>query len=254
VSADTGLVGGVNSIVVGPADAPLTVVYFHGGGYRMGSAGGWVPFAKSLSVAAAARVVLPDYRLAPEDPFPAALHDAAAVYEAMLVEVGSDGFVVAGDSAGGGLAAAVILAAMASGVAPPAAFFAISPWLDLTVRAETFQSRSESDRLFSAESARAAAELYLQGEHPDHPLVSPLFAELAIFPRSLLLAGTAEVLLDDSLSFAARLARAGVSVDLHVAAGMGHVWPVLFPDTPQAQQAMSVISSFLTQARVAQSS
>jgi acetyl esterase/lipase len=235
--------GRVPAFVGEPLAPVCTFVYLHGGGYRLGEAAGWIPFASRIASAASARVVLVDYKLAPEHPFPSALHDVVHAYD----EVREHGLpvVVGGDSAGGGLAAALAVACVASGVEGPAGLVLLSPWLDLTVEASTFESRRDRDLLFSAEAATTAADSYLQGVAPDDPLASPLFADLAGFPPTLLFAGGAEVLLEDTLAFASRLGRADVTFECHVAHDMQHVWPTIFPDLPESRRALSDIVEFV---------
>ena len=128
--------GRVQAFVCEPDEPTSTFLYLHGGGYRLGEAAGWIPFAARLATATSARVVLVDYKLAPEHPFPAAIHDVVAAYD----DVRAQGLpvVVGGDSAGGGLAAALAVACVESGVEVPAGLVLLSPWLDLTVRAATF--------------------------------------------------------------------------------------------------------------------
>jgi acetyl esterase/lipase len=231
----------VQCIVCGLERTRPVVVYLHGGAYRVGKPGGWVAFGTALADVSDACVVIVDYALAPEQPFPAALHDVAAVVDALID--GDHRVVLAGDSAGGGLAAAVTGAAADS--VPLAGLCLISPWLDLTVSAGTYDSRATTDELFSADSARQAAALYLQGHDARDPLASPLFADVRHFPATVVFAGGHEVLLDDALTFAQHLARAGVSVDLHVRTGMQHVWPLLFPDLDESKWAVRVIGEFV---------
>jgi acetyl esterase/lipase len=240
--------GRVQAFVCEPAAPVCTFVYLHGGGYRLGEAANWVPFASRLANAAAARVVLVDYKLAPEHPFPSAIHDVAAAYD----DVRAHGLpvVVGGDSAGGGLAAALTVACVDSGVEVPAGLVLLSPWLDLTVEASTYESRRSRDQLFSAEAATEAADSYLQGVAPDDPLASPLFADLSGFPPTLLFAGGAEVLLEDTLAFASQLGRADVTFECHVARGMQHVWPTIFPDLVESQRALSDIVEFVARVTV----
>jgi epsilon-lactone hydrolase len=235
--------GRSSAYVCEPPDPACILVYLHGGGYRLGEAAGWIPFAARLAVAVPARVVLLDYKLAPEHPFPSAIHDAVAAYD----DVREDGLpvVVAGDSAGGGLAAALVVACGRAGVEAPAGLVLLSPWLDLTVQATTYESRRASDQLFSSDSATEAADAYLQGVAADEPLASPLFAELDNFPPTLLFAGGAEVLLEDTLRFAHRLALADVSVECHVAHGMQHVWPTIQPELVESQRAVRDIARFV---------
>jgi len=231
-------------VVCEPPSPAGTIAYFHGGGYRLGSAAGSTAWGSRLAKATGSRVVVVDYRLAPEIPFPAAVHDAAAVYDALRAESGGAVFA-GGDSAGGGLAAALAVACVSAGFAPPDALVLLSPWLDMTCSSDTFESRAATDQLFSKQSATEAASMYLQGHDPEDALVSPLFADLDGFPPSIILAGGHEVLLDDALGFGSRLARAGVSVETHIVRGMQHVWPTLFPDLPESARALQVIAGFV---------
>lgn len=248
-------VGGVACTVTTPAvaEASSVLLYFHGGGYRLGSAAGWVAYAARLTQASGAKVVLVDYRLAPEHPFPAALWDAACTYDVLTAPTAAPLPVyVGGDSAGGGLAAALIVACVTSGVPVPAGLIAISPWSDLRNVAGTFTTNAAKDTMVSTESLNGATALYCQGHDMADPLVSPHFADpavLAQFPaRNLVFAGGDEALLDDSLALAAALARAGRSVTLHVEAGMQHIYPVIFGDLPPSAAALAMMGRFLTQA------
>jgi monoterpene epsilon-lactone hydrolase len=237
-------IGGVECVVCQPSVFTSTVLYLHGGGYRLGAARSWISFATSVAAAANTQVVIVDYRLAPEHPFPAALHDAAAVYESLQADhVGP--LFVAGDSAGGGLAIALTLAASQSHQPRPDGLIALSPWADLTLRSETFATRAETDQFFPKDSAAEAAESYLQGAEPRDPLASPLLGDLANFPKTLLFAGGAETLLGDGLSLCAALVHAGTSVEAHFPAGMQHVWPTLFPDLPESINALAAITRFI---------
>jgi len=235
-------IGGVSCLVCEPPEWRRTIVHLHGGGFRLGHPRGWTGFASRLGMAAGARVIVPDYRLAPEHPFPCALHDVAAVYDALSRER-SGALLIGGDSAGGGLA--LSLAVAARGHAPAAAgVILISPWLDLTITAETYESCAGSDRMFPRELATNAANQYLQGQAADDPLASPLFADLAGLPPVLLFAGGAEVLLGDGIALARRLALAGVTVESHFVAGMQHVWPTLSPDLPESRAALDAMVRF----------
>ncbi len=237
------IVGQVACVICRPESPASTVLYLHGGGYRLGTPQSWVSFASKLATAANTRVIIPDYRLAPEHPFPAALHDAAAVFDALRDT--SDSLMVGGDSAGGGLATALVAACLLSDVAVPDALVVLSPWVDLTVTNDTFASRADTDQLFPRASADDAAEAYLQGVAADDPLASPLFTDLSGFPPSLVFAGGAETLLGDGLRLTTRLAEAGVSVEGHFPAGMQHVWPTLFPDLSESADAVEAIARFV---------
>jgi acetyl esterase/lipase len=227
-----------------PADAVGVIVHFHGGGYRLGSAAAWAPFGARLAASTGWSVLLPDYRLAPEHPFPAALHDAAAVYDAIVGET-PGAVVVSGDSAGGGLAAALVVAGRAAGRRRPDGLVLFSPWVDLGVTAPTFTTRAATDTLFSADAATAAAAAYLQGLDSHDPLASPLFADLTGLPPTLLFAATDEVLLDDAVAFTAALATAGVTVHAHLVAGVQHVWPTMIPDLRESAAALAAVAGFL---------
>ena len=245
VTVATTSVGGLDAVVCAPAEVRGTVLYFHGGGYRMGAPAAWTGFTGAVSVAGGARVVAVDYRLAPEHPFPAAVLDAVAAYDALLDYPNAGPFVVGGDSAGGGLALALVLACRSAGVESPAGVFALSPWADMTITAGTFVSRADTDQFFPRSSAHEAVDTYLQGHDAREPLASPALADLSGFPPTLLLAGGAETLLDDALAVATGVARGGASVELHAVAGMQHVWPMLFPDLPETAAAIDAIGRFV---------
>ena len=235
--------GGVPSVVLEPASVTRTVLYLHGGGYRLGHPTMWITFASRLARETSSRVVVPDYRLAPEDPYPAALHDVTAAYDEALAR--GLPVVVGGDSAGGGLAAALTLACPPSGREVPRALVLVSPWVDLTGRADTYRSRGETDQLFSLDAATVAADAYLQGVSPDEPLASPLFGDLSGFPPSLVFGGGDEVLLADAIELTSRLALAGVTVESHFVAGMQHVWVTLESDLPERAVAFADLVRFV---------
>jgi acetyl esterase/lipase len=244
VSAEEAEIGGVPCVVCSPASPARSLVYFHGGGYRLGSAVGWSTFGSSVASASNTRVVLVDYALAPEHPFPAALRDAIAVYDAVVADGGT--VYAGGDSAGGGLAAALTVACLQRGVPVPTGLVLISPWVDLTQTAGTYESRAQTDVMFGKESADDASALLLQGHDARDPLASPQFADVTGFPPTQIFAGGQETLLDDSLEFAARVARAGGAVELVVAPDEQHVYPTLAPDGDAGRAALAAIARFLT--------
>jgi monoterpene epsilon-lactone hydrolase len=234
-------IAGLRCFTATVARPSATILYCHGGGYRMGNPASWGAFARRLSEAAQATVVLPDYRLAPEHPFPAALQDTVAVYRA-LVQKGA--VFVAGDSAGGGLAAGLSIVAHAAGAAP-AGMIMISPMLDLTARNATYSTHAARDVMFSKTNVLECADLYLQGHPPDDPLVSPLVADPGSFPPAIIFIGGNEVMLGEAIAFTAGLGLSGVDVTLHISAGMAHIWPVLQPQTPQAADAVAMMAAFV---------
>lgn len=228
----------------GADDDPL-VVYFHGGGYRIASALAYRAFCSHLAFHAKVRVLNVHYRLAPENPFPAAVDDAVAAYRFALAQTSFRRIVLAGDSAGGGLTAAALYAAKRRGLPQPAGGVCLSPWADLTNSAATFQTRAEADKLFSLASATDAANLYLQGHDPKDPLASPALADLTGIARLLILVGDAEVLLDDAHNLGARARECGVTADVFVYPEMPHVWMTSYPAFPEAVQAVDQIANFI---------
>jgi len=234
-------VAGVSCLVCRPPAPQGRMIYLHGGGYRQCSAAAYRPFGTRLAAASRLTVVLVDYPLAPEQPFPNALHEVLTVLGAVRAD--RMPLLLGGDSAGGGLALASALVAAAMGVSLAGSVL-FSPWLDLTNSSSSFNSRAATDPLFSKESADEAAAAYLQGVSATNPLASPLFGDLEHAPPTLVLTSGAEVLLDDSLRLAAGLAAAGRPVQLHVTPGQWHVWPVLQPAEPASIKALHAVAAF----------
>ena len=239
--------GGVRCVILTPdAGWTATILYMHGGGFRLASANAYASFGSRLAAASGARVVLVDYRLAPEHPFPAAAEDSLAVYGALLAD-GTDpaSVVVAGDSAGGGLTMSVLVGARDRGMPLPAGGAPLSPWADLTNSGESYVTRADADKLFSMASATEAAALYLNGADPTHPLASPGLADLAGLPPLLIHVGDAEVLLDDARNLAARAEAAGIDVSFRIFPEMPHVWHLAYPAYPEAVDAVEEIVAFV---------
>jgi epsilon-lactone hydrolase len=226
-------------------DGDRGVLYLHGGAYTRGSIRSHGPMCGKLAVATGARVLGVDYRLAPEHPYPAAVDDALAAYRWLLGQgLDAERVAVAGDSAGGGLTAALLLAAREAGAPAPAGAVLLSPWTDLTLSGASMDRRAAEDPLCSRETLVPSAAAYAGAEDRACPLVSPLFGDLAGLPPLLVLVGTAEVLLDDSLRFAAAADAAGVDVTLVVEDDLLHVWP-LFPGVPEADAAVGTIGQWV---------
>jgi len=244
---DLGGVPGVRLEPPGAGDDLL--LYLHGGGYGGGSSRSHSELAARLARAAGAVAVLPDYRLAPEHSFPAALDDATAAYRALLAELDGDAsrLVVGGDSAGGGLAVAMCVALRDAGDPLPRALGLLSPWLDLTCSSPSWDERFEGDPVLD-HSLRTAAERYLGGADPRDPLCSPLFADLSELPSMLVMVGTHEILYDDAVSFAEETARTGTEVELEIGHELIHVWPI-FPITPEAVASTARIGRFFAASR-----
>lgn len=228
------------------AESRPVLVYFHAGGYTIGSITSHRPLATQLALATGARVLSVDYRLGPEHPYPAAVDDAMAAYRYVRkrgVEPGAIAF--AGDSAGGGLAAASLVALREAGEALPAAGVCMSAWFDLTLSGDSVKTRAAEDPVTRRDQLEMMAEAYLAGADPRAPTASPLFADLTGLPPLLIQVGTAEILLDDSTRLAERAEAAGVEVALEVWDEMIHAWHNFAPVVPEARQAIARVGEFL---------
>lgn len=216
------------------------LLYLHGGGYCIGSCRSYRDFAGRLARAAGTRTFVLEYRLAPENPFPAALDDALAAFRALTRSgVPAARIAVAGDSAGGGLALALTLALRDAGDPLPGAVIAFSPWTDLGLRGDSVAARAARDPILTPEGEHASARAYLGGRDPREPLASPLFANLAGLPRIAIHVGTEEILLDDSTRFAEKARAAGVAVTLRVWPGLWHNWQSLASILPEARRVIA---------------
>ena len=211
--------GSVRMLRFGSPHRPCaTVLHFHGGGFRQGCPEMIAPFASALAKHCNVDVLCPAYRLAPDHPFPAALNDGWNVI-ASDAHVGP--LILSGDSAGAGLAASLTADATTRRI-PIVGLCLLSPWLDLTVTSDCYEINAHTDTIFSCASAREAADLYLQGEAPRDPRVSPLFAPLAGFPPTFIGIGTGEVLADDARRMHAALCAIGIDATLHAVPQMEH--------------------------------
>jgi monoterpene epsilon-lactone hydrolase len=227
-------------------DAGRVLLFLHGGGFEFGSVRSDGELAARLGRAGGMRVLFPEYRLAPEHHFPAAIDDVVAAWRWLRTNQGldADSIAVAGDSAGGGLAVALLVAIRDAGEALPAAAVLMSPTVDLTSSGASMTERVEQDPLSTPDMLRQFAADYLAGADPRTPLASPLFASLAGLPPLLVLVGTADLLLSDSERLAAAAAEAGVDVALQIGEGLPHVYPIML-GTPEAAEATEQIGKFL---------
>ena len=227
------------------ADQNKVILYVHGGGYVMGSAGSHRDMTGRLSQAAGARVLSLNYRLAPEHPFPAPVDDAVAAYRWLLGQgIQAANIAIAGDSAGGGLALAALIAIRDAGEPLPAAGIGISPWVDMEGTGESMTTRAAVDPVVQKEGLLGMAKLYLGGADPKDPLAAPLHANLAGLPPLLIQVGDAETLLDDATRITERAQKADVDVTLKIWDEMPHVWHLFAPILPEGQQAIEEIGAF----------
>ncbi len=248
VAFETATVGGVpglwNHPDGGATDAAL--LYLHGGGYVIGSPDTHRNLTARLALALGCSVFSADYRLGPEHPHPAAVHDSVAAYRALLdAGFAPQRLAIAGDSAGGGLTLATLVALRDGGVALPAAAVAISPWTDLTLSGESMQTMAAADPMVTEPGLQRMAEWFLDGGDPRDPLASPLFAELEGLPPLFVLVGEVETLLDDARRFDERASAAGVDCTLEVYPEMVHVFPAFAGLFPEADAAIDDIAAFL---------
>lgn len=217
------------------------VLFLHGGAYNFGSLATYGDFVARIALASGARVLFASYRLAPEHPFPAALDDAFAVYEALTRVEDPARIVIAGDSAGGGLSVATMLRARERGLPLPRAAVLVCPWIDLT---DENHDEDPDDWLTGAWGA-AFGDAYRGALASDHPSLSPARAELAGLPPTLIQTGTAELLHPQIVTFARALAAAGVRVELEEARDMVHDWHLLATVYPPARAAFESIGRFI---------
>src|SRR6202022_3819458 len=233
--------GGVPTaeITVDGIEPRHVVLYFHGGVYVMSDAFLAAGLASQVGRRTHAKVISVDYRLAPEHPFPAAVDDALAAYEALLHDgIAPSDIAFAGESAGGGLAIATLVNARDHGLPLPAAAFVMSPYVDLTLAGSTMETRREVDPLLSREALQARIPDYTSGQDAALGLISPIFADLSGRPPVIIQAGTHEVLLDDALRLAGQAATADVEVTLDITPGVPHVFQVYYPILDEAAAAL----------------
>lgn len=227
-------------------DAQRVVFYLHGGGYCIGSIKTHRDLAQRISRAAQARVLLIDYRLAPEHPHPAAVDDATKAYRWLLAQgVDTKRLAIAGDSAGGGLTVATLVALRDAGVPLPAAGICLSPWVDLEGLGDSMTSKASVDPMIQADPLRRFGRHYLGTLDARTPLAAPLYADLSGLPPLLIQVGTAETLLDDSTRIAERARKAGVTVTLDQWEDMIHVFQAFAVILPEGQQAIDKIGAFV---------
>lgn len=222
------------------------ILFLHGGGYISGSIRSHRHMIAEAGRQAQARTLALEYRLAPENPFPAALEDALAGYR-FLLDAGIDParIALAGESAGGGLAVATLVALRDAGLPLPVCVWCSSPWVDLEQSGETMASKAPVDPLIQRTYLAELAAAYLHGADPRTPLASPVYANLHSLPRMLIQVGSAETLLSDAIRLAAVAGEADVRVELQVWPRMIHAWHLFFPQLAAGREALAAVGAFV---------
>jgi acetyl esterase/lipase len=224
------------------------VLYFHGGGYVLGSVATHRDLISRIARSAGARSLAIDYRLAPEHAFPAAPDDCLRAYRWLLASgVAPTRLTIAGDSAGGGLVLATLLALRDAGDPLPAAAVCLSPWADLEGTGDSAQEGAVDDPLIPVEGLKGMGQLYLAGADARDPRASPLHGDYRGLPPLLIQVGTREVLLDDARRVAERARAAGVNVHLECEEGLIHVWPLFGAGVPESREAVERIGAFVAE-------
>jgi acetyl esterase/lipase len=255
ITVTAAVLGGVPvaEVTVDGIEPRHTVLYFHGGVYVLGDAAQAAGLASQIGRRTRATVISVDYRLAPEHPYPAAVDDALAAYQALLDNgTAPQDIAFAGESAGAGLAIATLVNARDHGLPLPAAALAMSPYADLTLAGTTMDTKRDADPLLSRENLQARIPDYTAGHDPALGLISPIFADLSGLPPLIIQAGTHEVLLDDAIRLAAQAATADVQVTLDITPGVPHVFQAYYPILDEAATALDragqLLSAYLASA------
>jgi epsilon-lactone hydrolase len=227
-------------------DTGRAILYLHGGGYAIGSLNTHRRLAYDISAASAAKVLLIDYRLAPEHPFPAAIDDAASAWRWLLQQgFAANRMAIAGDSAGGGLTIATLVNLRDKKLGLPACAVAISPWVDLEGLGNSLTTRSAQDPMVQKDGLLWMAKMYLNGKDARTPLAAPLHADLKGLPPTLVQVGTAETLLDDAIRIAEKMHAAGVDARLAIWPNMLHVFPLFAPILSEGRDGCIEIGTFI---------
>ena len=242
VKISRGTAGGIDCWQVAPVgtdDSPQ-IFFVHGGAYCINSPRVYTTFAGHLALATGATVILPRYRLAPEHPYPAGLEDVLAAYRA--VRANTEKLIMAGDSAGAGMSLCTAIALREGGEEGPAGLFLMSPWVDLTASGESILANDGKDAILRANALPKHAKAYAGGLDLADPRISPLYADLADLPPTLIQCGAEELFFSESTVLASRTEVAGTPVELQVYPGMWHDFQLHagpLPDAATAVQRMA---------------
>ena len=228
------------------AHSEKVILYLHGGGYITGSIEDHRMMCGLLANATETKVLIPEYRLAPEHPFPAALDDALKVYQWLLDQgYSSANMIIAGDSAGGGLSVATVLALKEKSGSLPAAVVCLSPWADLALTGQSHATKAKAEAILNKDVLHEWALCYTDESNLTNPLVSPIHGDFHGFPPLLIQVGSEEILLDDSTLLVEKAKSAGVHVTLKIWDGMWHVWQALGDLIPENKKTFEEIGQFV---------
>lgn len=239
-------IAGVNGYWLEVSAPEKVMLYFHGGGFVAGEPRMYFGFCGHLAKRLKANIFLPDYRKAPEYPFPAAPDDCFAVYKALRSQTTSQPFMIGGDSAGGNLTLVTLLRAKNESIQLPDCAMMISPAADVT-EVYSRQANNYSDDMFYISMIELIKDLYLNGADPNHPYVSPAKGDLSSLPPLLITVSESEALRDDAYKVFHKAKTEGVAVELISRKKMPHVWPIMYPLLPEARKDMGRIVKFLSQ-------
>lgn len=240
--------GGIPATLVAPenTETDRVMLYIHGGGYVAGSPAGYHGLAGNYAKLLKAKVFVPDYRLAPEHPFPAALDDVLAAYKWLLDQGHPAGSITfSGDSAGGAMVVSVMVMARDAGLPLPAGGVALSPWANLEHSGSSLETRDGIDPTVNRTGLTLMSKAFLNGALRNSPEASPVFADVRGLPPILVHIGESEVMLSDAIRLAAHLAENRVRVTLEVWPGMFHVWHMFAAILPEGMQALQDAAAFL---------
>jgi acetyl esterase/lipase len=237
---------GMESVCAVESPAQI-ILYLHGGAFFMGSPASYRNRAMRMSYRCKAEVFVPDYRLAPEHPYPAAFDDAFAAWKAVKGLRPDAPIFVAGDSAGGGLSLSLLAKLRDLGMRMPQGALLLSPWTDLTVSGSSVDGNRGKDLWFTRRHLETWAGYYAAGADRRSPYVSPVFADVSGLPPLLLFVGQDELLLDDSLRVQSAARSAGTDVRVHLGNGMQHDWPLTLPWLDESRLAWSAIGNFVVE-------
>jgi acetyl esterase/lipase len=229
----------------GVVPATKALVYFHGGAYVSGSPVSHRDYASAMSKSLGVKLLMVDYRLAPEYPYPAPIEDALAVYHALLADgYGADDLFVGGDSAGGNLTLSLLQQIRSLGLTMPKAVCLFSPWLDLTHAGGSMVTNAAVDPMLPVTMLQRCADIYAAGADKNEPLISPIFADMTGFPPMIIHVGLTEILLDDAKTIADLCEKAGVDVTLKIWEKAPHAFPVMVKFLPEARAAIEQTADF----------